>query len=173
MSRGGKAISGLLYGSLGITVLNLLDTLRDLHKGEDQAIAVASMQATLALPFGVTLVVLGGVLLFLTGVGNIVRAFVDDFTSSLACDPRWTGLINCLARTGYVARGVAFLPAGLLTALAGWHARADEAVSLGKSLDLFQTIPFGRTLLILQALGLASFGIFGLVKAVFRRVASS
>lgn len=170
VTRVGKAVSGMLYGALGITVLRLLDTLRDVRKGDDDADAAASMQHTLTLPYGRTLVIGFGLLLLAVGIGNMARAFVDHFTGALGGDRQWHGVIGILARIGYFARGVAFLPAGLFTVLAGWRSRPHEALSLGHSLDKMLALPFGGALLGVQALGLAAFGVFGLAKAILRRV---
>jgi Domain of Unknown Function (DUF1206) len=169
-TRIGKAVSGLLYGALGVTVLHLLDTLRDLRKDDDDADTAASVQHTLTLPFGRTLVIAFGALLLAVGLGNMVRAFVDHFTRALASEPRWDGLIGVFARIGYFARGVAFLPAGIFIILAGWRSRPHEALSIGHSLDTVLTLPFGEALLSVQALGLGAFGVFGLAKAICRRV---
>jgi hypothetical protein len=169
-TRLGKAVSGVVYGALGLTVLNLLDTLRDLHHPDEEAATVASVQSALVLPFGKTLVITAGLMLLMVGVGNMVRAFVDHFTQALDCHPGWNGIIGGLARIGYFARGAAFLPAGVFTIAAGWHAHAAEALSLGRSLDMFDAQPFGNVILAAQAFGLASFGVYGLVKAVYRRV---
>jgi hypothetical protein len=170
VTRLGKAISGLVYGGLGVTLLNLLDTLRDLHHPSEQAETIAQVQNTLSLPFGRTLVVTSGLLLLAVGVGNMVRAFFDHFTHQLDCHPWWNSLVGTLARIGYFSRGVAFLPAGALMIAAGWHAHAAEAISIGSSLDLMRAQPFGREILAVQACGLGAFGVYGLVKAVFRRL---
>lgn len=169
-TRIGKAISGLLYGSLGVTVLRFLDTLRDLRRNTDQADTVAAVHSALALPFGRSLVITLGVGLLMVGLGNMVRAFVDHFTDALLVHPAWNAPIGLLARAGYFARGVAFLPAGYFTMMAGWHAHAAEVVSIGNSLDWFRTLPYGHGLLCIQGLGLIAFGLFGLVKAALRRV---
>jgi len=169
-TRLGKAVSGALYGSLGVTVLRLLDTVRDLRKGSDQADTVAAIQSAFALPFGPGLVFALGGVLTLVGLGNIVRAFIDHFTDSLLSDPAFNSSIGLLARAGYFARGVAFLPAGYFMMAAGWHAHAHEAVSVGTALDWLENRPYGHALLAVQGSGLMAFGLFGLIKAGFRRV---
>jgi hypothetical protein len=169
-TRTGKAVSGLLYGALGLTVLRLLDTLRDLRKSDADAETAASIQHTLALPFGRTLVIAFGALLLAVGAGNMVRAFVDHFTRALGSNPHWDRVIGGLARVGYFARGLAFLPPGAFIVLAGWRSRPHEALSIGHSLDTVLALPFGTALLAVEGLGLAAFGVFGLAKALCRRV---
>jgi hypothetical protein len=171
VTRIGKAVSGLLYGFLGLTVLKLLDTLRDIRKYDDADADMAnSVRHVLTLPFGRTMVITFGLMLLAVGVGNIARAFVDHFTKAMGSDPSFHGAIGVLARAGYFARGVAFLPAGGFIVLAGWRSRPHQALSIGHSLDTLMSLPFGPELLAIQALGLAAFGVFGLAKAIWRRV---
>src|ERR1700761_3121960 len=120
-TRLGKAVSGVLYGSLGIAVLRLLDTWRDLRRSNDQADTEATIRSVLSLPFGRTLVIAFGAVLLAVGVGNMVRALVDHFTGSLRFASLWKAPVGLLARIGYFARGVAFLPAGWFAMKAGWH----------------------------------------------------
>jgi hypothetical protein len=169
-ARVGKAVSGLLYGGLGVAVLQFLDALRDFKQGDDQAATVASIQATLSLPFGRGMVVGLGLILAVTGLGNIARAFVDHFTAKLASAAVWNTPIGILARSGYLARGLAFVPAGYLTMKAGWHANAGEAVSIGRSMDLFKTQSHGHALLAAEGCGLIAFGVFGVAKALLRHL---
>jgi hypothetical protein len=170
IGRTGKAVSGLLYGVLAYEVLGVLDTFRDLPDRDDQADTVASVNSLLALPYGHMMVVAAGGLLLAAGVGNMARAWVDHFTQSLDCHPSWRRPLGWLARAGYFARGVAFLPAGYFTMLAGWRSRPHDAVSVGRALELILALPFGSELLALQAAGLLAFGLFGVSKAVYRRV---
>jgi hypothetical protein len=169
-TRLGKAISGLLYGYLGFTVLKLLDALREFRKSNEDAEMQASIEQVLALPFGRSLIITFGVLLFAVGLGNMLRAILDHFTKAIACHPSYQGPIGLLGRIGYFARGVAFLPAAGLITLAGYRSRPHHALSMGHSLDTLLSVPFGRALLIVQALGLAAFGVFGMAKALWRRV---
>jgi hypothetical protein len=168
--RLGKAVSGILYGTLGYETLSLLDTFRDLSQGDDQADTVASIHGLLGLPFGRSLVIVSGGLLLLAGLGNMVRACIDHFTQSLDCHPAWKRPLGWMARAGYFSRGVAFLPAGYFTMVAGWDAQPHEALSVGRALELIMALPFGAALLALQATGLIAFGAFGVSKAVYRRV---
>jgi hypothetical protein len=169
-SRAGKAVSGLIYGGLAVSVFGLIDAMEDLREVDDQAQTQAAIQHALALPGGAALVLALGVLIGAAGLGNIVRAFVGHFTESLTCEgdtARWTG---ALARFGYAGRGVAMIIAGLATAIAGWNARTSEATGMGGALDMLKQQPFGRPMLAAIALGLIAFGLFGFMKAGLRRI---
>ncbi len=169
-SRVGKAISGLVYGGLAISVFGLLDAIEDLHEADDQAKTQAAVQDALAMPWGDVLVMGAGAVILGVGAANIVRAFSDHFTESLDCDGETAGWTGGLARVGYAGRGLAMAPAGLVMISAGWHARASEARGLGSALDLLRDQPFGPVLLALIATGLVAFGLFGFLKAGLRRI---
>src|SRR5437764_450008 len=81
------------------------------------------------------------------GLGNAIRAFVDDFGSTLRCDPETRTWACWLARIGYFGRGVAMLPAGFFMLLAGWHERALEARSVGSALWALHDQAFGDVVL--------------------------
>ncbi len=168
--RLGKAVSGLVYGALGVSVFGLLDTLEDLHEIDDQAAAQEAVRRALALPWGGPLVIAAGLLVTAVGVGNMVRAVVSHFTGSLVCEDGVAWCAGALARVGYFARGVAMTLAGGVTALAGWNARASEARGVGGALEMLRGLPFGHLILGLIALGLIAFGAFGLMKARLRRI---
>lgn len=168
--RVGKALSGLTYGGLAISVFGLLDAIEDLHEADDQAKTQAAVQDALAMPWGEGLVMGAGGVILAVGAANVVRAFRDHFTDTLDCDRQAAGWTGTLARIGYAGRGLAMVPAGLVMLSAGWHARAAEARGLGGALDLLKDQPFGPALLALIALGLIAFGLFGFLKAGLRRI---
>lgn len=168
--RLGKAVSGLVYGALGVSVFGLLDTLEDLHELDDQAATQDAVRNVLALPWGGPLVIGAGLMVAAVGIGNMVRAVVSHFTGSLACEDGVAWCAGTLARVGYFSRGVAMTLAGAITALAGWNARASDARGVGGALEMLRDVPFGHLFLGLIALGLIAFGAFGVMKAGLRRI---
>src|SRR5436190_282822 len=168
--RVGKAVSGLVYGTLAVSVFGVLDAIEDLHEVDDQAATQAAIGDVLAMPGGEALVMALGALVLAAGVGNAVRAFIGHFTETLDCDPGQARLAGSLARVGYFARGLAMLLAGGLTLMAGWHARASEAYGVGGALEVLKAQRFGHPLLGVIALGLIAFGLFSFFKACLRRI---
>ena len=75
-----------------------------------------------------------------------------------------------LARWGYMARGLAYLPLGAIVALAGLQARPDDVTSLGAALETVERHPGGPWALTVMALGLMAFGVFSFVEARWRRI---
>jgi len=137
---------------------------------EDVAENQRKAEILLALPFGDALLIGVGLVVTTVGVGNILKGLSSDFGETLACSERLCRQLSLIARTGYVARGLAYLPLAVLVILAGWHARSSDVGSFGSSLDALERQPGGSWLLGLTALGLIAFGVFAFVEARFRKI---
>lgn len=169
-ARAGQAVSGLVYGALAVSVFGLLHAVHHLEQPGKHAAMARTVEKVLAFPFGHLLVILAGLFVLASGVGNIIRAVFGHFGRTLDCDEntaRWAGTI---AKIGYFARGVALAPVGIFMARAGWHARAVEAHGIGGALEVLHRQPMGGLLLSLTALGLMAFGVFGFLEATFRPI---
>ncbi|MDB5426165.1 MAG: hypothetical protein JWR47_297 [Phenylobacterium sp.] len=169
-ARAGQAVSGLVYGGLAISVFGLLHAVHHLEQHSKHAAMARTVEKVLTFPFGNMLVILAGLFVLASGVGNIVRAVFSHFGRTLDCDPhiaRWAGTV---ARIGYFARGIALAPVGIFMARAGWHARAVEAHGIGGALEALHRQPMGGLLLSLTALGLMAFGVFAFLEAIFRPI---
>jgi hypothetical protein len=169
-NRAGQAISGLVYGSMGVSVFGLLDALEDLREVDDRAKTEAGIQQALQMPSGELIVLLVGLFVMAVGVGNIVQGVFKDPSRDLRCGGETARWLRVLARVGYAARGVVFLPTGALLALAALHARGADSQGLGAALDFLERLPFGTWILGSAALGLAAFGLFALAEARYRRM---
>ncbi|WP_207932522.1 DUF1206 domain-containing protein [Brevundimonas goettingensis] len=168
--RAGQAVSGLFYGLLASGVFELLDEVGPSMAVEDVAENQRKAEMLLALPFGDALLIGVGLVVTAVGVGNIIKGFSSDFGETLACSERLCRRLSLIARTGYVARGLAYLPLAVLVILAGWHARSSDVGSFGSSLDALERQPGGSWMLGLTAVGLAAFGTFAFVEARFRKI---
>ena len=173
--RAGQAASGVFYGVLAAGVFEYLDEVGEAASAAaDQAESVAENQEKaamlLGLPFGGALLATAGLAILAVGIGNIVRAFRDDFDAALACPESFCRPATILARTGYAARGFAYLPLGVFVILAGLHARAGEVTSTAGALDALEAQPGGSWILGLTAAGLMAFGAFAFVEARWRRI---
>jgi hypothetical protein len=76
----------------------------------------------------------------------------------------WLGVI------GTTARGVVFALAGVLVIDAAVTYSPSKARGVDGALNALRNQPFGEFLLLLAALGLLIFGIYGLCEARWRRV---
>ena len=169
-SRAGQALSGLIYGSLAVSVFGLIDTLHDLRHPSEMAAQRATVEKVLAWPLGVTVVMALGLFIVACGLGNAIRACVDNFGSTLKCDEKTTVWASRLARVGYFGRGVAMLPVGFFMLAAGWHEHAAEVKGVGGALWALHHQAWGDVVLGLVAVGLIAFGAFAFVEAWFRPI---
>ena len=169
-NRAGQAVSGVIYGGLAVSVFGLIDTLHDLRHVGEQAETRAAVAAVMAWPLGSKVVMGAGLFILACGLGNAVRAFVDNFGSTLKCDHRTRSWACRLARVGYFGRGVAMLPVGFFMLAAGWDERALEARSVGSALWTLHAIAFGDVVLALVGAGVVAFGGFAFVEAWYRPI---
>ena len=84
--------------------------------------------------------------------------------------PRTRRVVELLGVIGTIARGLVFALAGVLVIDAAITHKASESGGIDKALLTLRNQPFGEFLVILAALGLAVFGIYGLCEARWRRV---
>lgn len=166
-NRLGQAISGIVYGALGWSLFQLLDALEDFGEVDDRAATRQTISELLAAPGGELILLALGLFTAGVGVGNIVQGFTRNFCRRMTCDRRTATWVSLLGRAGYIGRGLAFLPAGVLAIRAAARARAGDQ-GLGAALDLLERQPFGSWLLALTALGLVAFGLFAFAEARYR-----
>jgi hypothetical protein len=84
--------------------------------------------------------------------------------------PRTRRVVELLGVIGTIARGLVFALAGALVIDAAVTHKASESGGIDKALLTLRNQPYGEFLMLLAALGLAVFGIYGLCEARWRRV---
>jgi len=84
--------------------------------------------------------------------------------------PRTRGVVQWLGMIGTAARGVVFALAGILVIDAAVTYQPAKAGGIDKALLTLRNQPFGEFLLILAAVGLIVFGVYGLCEARWRKV---
>lgn len=167
--RAGQGFSALLYAALAWTAFNLVDGVGDIREGDPES-GSDPIAAVLDLPLGETLLLLAAAVTAGAAIGNFAKAGSRRFGHELACERSVRTWATRVGRTGYAARGlifggVAFVLAEIALDLAG----TDDA-TLGVFLAELERLPGGSMLLLGAGLGLAGFGLFGLVEARYRRI---
>ncbi len=168
--RMAQATSGLAYAILASGVFELLDEVGPGMGAEQLAENQDKAATLLGLPFGGAALIAIGLAIAAVGVGNIVMGAVNDFAATLVCSKTVCRWVLPLARIGYVARGLAYLPLALFVVLAGWRAQASRVETFGTALEALERQPGGPLMLGLTAGGLIAFGAYALVEARFRRI---
>ncbi|WP_292109387.1 DUF1206 domain-containing protein [Brevundimonas sp.] len=168
-TRMSQGFSGLGYALLAASAFHML--VRP-PSGDGAGLAAGrdGAERLLSLPLGNWLLVGVGLSIAGVGVANVVRAWRGDFSEYLACSEALCRRVSLLARAGYVARGLAWLPLAALVVAAGLNSRAADVTSFGAALDVVERQPGGAGFLIPAALGFMAFGAFSFVEARFRRI---
>ena len=165
--RAGQAVSAVVYFGLGVFATRLLLAAGRTDGGEQDARDWTAW--LLGQPFGQWVVAAAGLALIGAAIGIAYRAWTASFRQHLACGDaaRW---VVPLGRIGFAARAVVLLTAGAFLVIAAYRSDPSAARGLSGVLLALQEQPFGQALFAMVALGLAAFGLFGLVQARFRRI---
>jgi len=79
-------------------------------------------------------------------------------------------VVEVLGMTGTIARGLVFALAGVLVIDAAVTHKAAESGGIDKALLTLRGAPLGEFLVLLAAVGLVIFGVYGLCEARWRRI---
>jgi hypothetical protein len=123
-------------------------------------------------PFGRWLVVAVGIGAIGWGLYQAYTAWKGKEPEPLAYDempPAQQTWVQRFAKFGLGALGLVSVLVGIFLALAGLHARPQEARGLAGSLGALTAQPFGHAALAALALGLAAYGAYNLMVARYRR----
>jgi hypothetical protein len=112
------------------------------------------------------IIVIAGLVLVAEGVRRKFMKYLQLSQMS----PRTCRLVERLGQIGTAARGLVFALAGVLVIEAAVTYKPSKAGGIDKALLTLRNQPFGEFLLILAALGLIIFGVYGLCEARWRRV---
>jgi len=107
-----------------------------------------------------------GIVLVVEGVRKKFMKYLQTARMSA----RTRRVVKVLGMTGTIARGVVFALAGVLVIDAAVTHKASESGGIDKALLTLRDQPFGEVLMLLAALGLLVFGLYGLCEARWRRV---
>ncbi len=125
--------------------------------------------ALMSAPFGQLLV--GAVGVAVVGVGGfhawkgLSRAFMDDLDGN--ADGRLGQAVILLGVVGYVAKGIALAMVGVLFGWAAWTSDPDDATGLDGAVQVAAGDTVGAVVLIVVALGFASYGLYSFARARF------
>jgi Domain of Unknown Function (DUF1206) len=111
-------------------------------------------------------IVIAGVVLVFEGIRGKFLKYLQLSQMSL----RTRRLVERLGMIGTAARGAVFALAGVLVIEAAVTYQPSKAGGIDKALLTLRNQPFGEFLLIIAALGLIIFGVYGLCEARWRRV---
>jgi hypothetical protein len=160
---------GIVYAFLAFTAVSLLAGSRATQSQQQQGYAATAME----LPAGRWAVGIVGLIVACVGAYMVVEGIQLKFMRYFPADQisgRSRAVVRALGRVGTIARGLVFVLAGGLVVYAAWAYQPAKAGGIDTALKALRDLPYGDALLALAALGLISFGIYGLAEARYRRV---
>jgi hypothetical protein len=162
----GRAI---VYAGLCYLTFSVISGKNGSLSGRQQDMTATAMQHT---P-GRVLVGAVGVAIVICGIVLIAEGARKKFmrhlnTAQMSAKTRRA--VKLLGMTGTIARGVVFALVGVLVADAAITHKASESGGIDKALLTLRGQPLGEVLMLLAALGLLIFGIYGLCEARWRKV---
>lgn len=163
IKRLGYALSGLAYGSLALTALQLALGLS--VSGGDNGSQVWTARL-LNFPFGRYLVAAVGLVAVGLGVNAAYVAVTGMFLKKIKTEEmsdtakKW---VSVAGATGLIARGIVLGMVGWFFLQAAWLANASKAGDSAKALSIIEGRPFGSWLLGILAVGVTVYGLYALL----------
>ena len=159
----------VVYAGLAYLTFKVLSGSQGSQSRQQQDVTASVMQH----PGGRWLVGIVGLIIVIIGLvlisEGIRRSFMKYLRTS-QMSPRTLRVVRALGVTGTVARGVVVVLVGILVADAAVTHSPAKSGGVDQALLTLRDQPIGPVLLILVALGLIVFGVYGLCEARWRRV---
>jgi hypothetical protein len=160
---------GVVYAFFVVLTIKVIAGKQSSQSRQQQDITAQAMQH----PAGRWLVGLVGVIIVIAGLALVLEGVRHKFMKQLQTgqmSARTRRVVRWLGMIGTSARGVVFALVGILVIDAAVTHNAARSGGVDKALLSLRDQTFGPVLLILVALGLVIFGIYGLCEARWRKV---
>ncbi len=172
--RGSYVVRGILHALLAVQAFRIASAHGSgSSAAQDGAAARQASSQAMQLPFGTWLVILGGMSVACFGLYQMYRAWESKLSKQLDF-PRlrheagdWAVPVS---RFGIAARGVVFVMIGVLLVSAGRHHNASQAGGIGEAFAALERAPYGRTVLLVVALGMVAYGAYVAIQARYRHI---
>ena len=162
-------VRGLVYAFFAYLTFQIISGTAGNQNKKQQDMTAKVMHHT----GGPLLVGIVGAVIVIVGVALVMEGLRRKFLKYLQTSqmsPQTRRVVERLGMIGTAARGVVFALAGILVIDAAVTYKPAKAGGIDKALLTLRNQPFGEVLLILAALGLIIFGIYGLCEARWRKV---
>jgi hypothetical protein len=164
---------GVFYSSLLVTTITYALGVGK-HQSSDSKSKDLTGRAMKEIPGGQWIVLIVGLILIGIAVGMAYRAAVKkkfmEKLNTAEMSPKTRKGVETLGRIGRAARAFVFAVAGVFLAYAGYTFDPNKARGVDGTLRELRDNPGGVWLLVIVALGLATFGAYSFCEAKWRRV---
>jgi uncharacterized membrane protein len=159
----------LIYAGLSYLTFTVIAGKARSQAGRQQDITASAMQH---VPGRILVGVVGLIIVAcgITLVAEGARRKFMRYLQTARMSPRMRRVVEVLGMTGTIVRGLVFALAGVLAIDAAVTHKASESGGIDKALLTLRGAPLGELLVMLAALGLVIFGVYGLCEARWRRV---
>jgi Domain of Unknown Function (DUF1206) len=160
---------GVVYAGFVYLTAKVITGTQGSQSRQQQDVTAQAMQH----PAGRWLVGIAGVIVAIIGLVLLTEGIRHKFMKNLRTSQMSAGtrrVVRWLGTIGTSARGVVFALAGVLVIEAAITHNAAKSGGIDKALLTLRDQPFGVVLLSLAALGLVTFGVYGLCEARWRKV---
>jgi hypothetical protein len=162
-------VRALVYASFAVLTFKVIMGKKTNQAAQQQDFTASAMHHT----GGRFVVGIVGLIIVIVGLALVAEGARHKFMKHLRTgemSPQTRKMVKRLGTVGTIARGLVFALAGVLVIDAAVTYSPAKAAGLDKALHTLRNQPFGEFLLIIAALGLIAFGIYGLAEARWRRV---
>jgi hypothetical protein len=159
----------VIYAGLSYLTFTVIAGTERSQSSRQQDITATAMHHTA----GQVLVGVAGLVVVACGIVLVVEGVRRKFMKYLQTtqmSPKTRRVVEVLGMTGTIARGLVFALVGVLVIDAAVTHKATESGGIDKALLTLRDQPFGEFLMLLAALGLLVFGVYGLCEARWRKV---
>ena len=159
----------VIYAGLSYLTFTVISGTDRSQSRRQQDITATAMQHTV----GRWLVALAGLIIVICGLALVVEGVRRKFMKFLRTaqmSARMRRVVELFGMTGTTARGLVFALVGALVIDAAVTHKASQSGGIDKALLTLRAQPFGEFLMMLAALGLVIFGVYGLCEARWRKV---
>ena len=159
----------IIYAGLSYLTFTVISGTDRSQSRQQQDMTATAMQH----PAGRWLVGLAGLIIVICGLVLVLEGARRKFMKYLQTaqmSARMRRVVTVLGMTGTIARGLVFALVGVLVVDAAITHQASKSGGIDKALLTLRDQPFGPFLMLVAALGLVVFGVYGLCEARWRKV---
>jgi hypothetical protein len=162
-------VRAVIYAFFAVTTFSVIGGSSKSQAGQERDLSARVMHSSggrwLVGLVGAAVVIAGLVLVF-----EGVRHKFEKYLNMSQMSYRTRRIVHWLGTIGTVARGLVFALAGALVVEAAVQSKPSKARGLDEALHTLRNQPFGKVALIVAAIGLIIFGVYGLCEARWRKV---